>query len=442
MKPATRLTLAVGIAAALIAELALGVSVFDAHASVAAVRHIERDEKTLVAHADVVSAHTAVRLANERGNLATHRREQQRAQTTLAAATTAQQRAAKVLTVAQHSSAAAGSELASVQTCVRGINTATIQSAAANPAAATDALRGAQAACTEVRASEGDNAAYPFDFGDPSVLRDGDTFYAYATNSVAGNVPTIRSTDLVHWTIIGDVLPTLPAWAMWGGTWAPAVVRVGNQYALYYTVRDAATWSQCISVAFASTPAGPFVDDSTSSLMCQPNIGGSIDPRPFVDDRGGLWLVWSAGDNKAMPATIWSQPLTRDGRAVAGTAAMLVHADRTWEDGVTEAPALVAAGGRLWLFYSGNHWNTAGYAVGAARCAGPAGPCTKESADPAFASHDAIAGPGTADFFTTSTGDLWMTYDAYSVPNVGYPSSRLLRFTRVDINDSGVTFAP
>ena len=174
--------------------------------------------------------------------------------------------------------------------------------------------------------------------------------------------------------------------------------------------------------------------------MCQPNIGGSIDPRPFADDQGRLWLIWSAGDNKTMPGTIWSQPLTVDGRAVTGAAAMLVHADRRWEDGVTEAPALVESGGRMWLFYSGNHWNTAGYAVGAARCAGPAGPCTKVSADPVFASHDAIAGPGTADFFTTSTGELWMAYDAYAVPNVGYPSSRLMRFARVDITNMGVTF--
>ena len=262
MKPIARLAIATGVVIAVIGELALGVSVFDAHASVAAVRGIEREQATLVAHADAVSNHTASTLAHRRADFTTHRNQQQRAQTKLAAAIAARQQAAKVLTVAQHSSAAAESELASVQTCMRGISSATIQSAAVNPAAATDALRSAQAACTEVRASEGDNAAFPFDFGDPSVLRDGDTFYAYATNSVAGNVPAIRSTDLVHWTIIGDVLPKLPAWSEWGGTWAPTVVRVGNQYALYYTVRDAATWSQCISVAFASTPAGPFVDTS------------------------------------------------------------------------------------------------------------------------------------------------------------------------------------
>ena len=152
MKPFARLAIAAGIVIAVIGELALGVSVFDAHASVAAVRGIEREQATLIAHADAVSTHTASKLAHRRSNLTAHRSEQQRAQTKRAAAIAAQQQAAKVLTVAEHSSAAAENELASVQTCVRGINSATIQSAAANPAAATDALRGAQAACTEVRA--------------------------------------------------------------------------------------------------------------------------------------------------------------------------------------------------------------------------------------------------------------------------------------------------
>src|SRR5437868_4514274 len=52
------------------------------------------------------------------------------------------------------------------------------------------------------------------DFPDPDVLKVGDTYYAYATNSDNLNIQTVRSTDLVHWDLVGDALPRLPAWAV------------------------------------------------------------------------------------------------------------------------------------------------------------------------------------------------------------------------------------
>ncbi len=55
---------------------------------------------------------------------------------------------------------------------------------------------------------------------------------------------------------------------------------------MYYTVREAASQQQCISRAVAAAPAGPFLDDSSGPLVCQRDLGGSIDPSPFVDDDG------------------------------------------------------------------------------------------------------------------------------------------------------------
>ena len=49
---------------------------------------------------------------------------------------------------------------------------------------------------------------YPFDFPDPDVILVGQTYYAYATNSVAGNIQIIDSTDLTHWTAVGNALPS------------------------------------------------------------------------------------------------------------------------------------------------------------------------------------------------------------------------------------------
>ena len=47
-----------------------------------------------------------------------------------------------------------------------------------------------------------DGLAYPFDFPDPFVLMVGGTYYAYATNSVEGNIQIIQSSDRTHWTAV------------------------------------------------------------------------------------------------------------------------------------------------------------------------------------------------------------------------------------------------
>jgi hypothetical protein len=66
----------------------------------------------------------------------------------------------------------------------------------------------------------------------------------------------------------------------------------------------------------------------------------------------------------------------------------------------------------------------------------------KRTRDPVFASHDGLAGPGAADFFTTPSGETWMAYGAYREPHVGYPASRLLHLARVLVDRNGVTFTP
>ena len=58
--------------------------------------------------------------------------------------------------------------------------------------------------------------------------------------------------------------------------------------------------------------------------------------------------------------------------------------DQGWEGGNVEAPDLVEANGRYLLFFSGNDWSSANYAVGAAQCATPLGPCSDVSAAPCF----------------------------------------------------------
>lgn len=47
----------------------------------------------------------------------------------------------------------------------------------------------------------------------------------YRTNNIdgAGDIQVIRPSDLVGWQLVDNALPTLPAWAVPGSTWAPSV---------------------------------------------------------------------------------------------------------------------------------------------------------------------------------------------------------------------------
>ncbi len=95
------------------------------------------------------------------------------------------------------------------------------------------------------------------DFPDPYVLVTTDGFYAYSTNSRGLNVPVKFSTDLLHWTSIGDAAPQLPDWMVSNAaeTWAPSVTYVEGLFVLYVSVGLAGTDRHCIAVGTSSSAA-------------------------------------------------------------------------------------------------------------------------------------------------------------------------------------------
>src|SRR5690348_5810079 len=142
------------------------------------------------------------------------------------------------------------------------------------------------------------NPVYDKNFPDPGVLHEGGTWFAYGTNNATQNVPLLTSTDLVHWTEAGDVLPTVGRWATPGNTWAPEVIRSqSGKYVLYYTARWNRADRQCIGAAVADNPRGPFADPSPEPLVCQDDEGGSIDASPSRDRDGALYLHWKNDGN-------------------------------------------------------------------------------------------------------------------------------------------------
>lgn len=324
-----------------------------------------------------------------------------------------------------------------LQTCLGGVKSAFGQITAKNNTQAAKDISGVSGACTQLAGGTSTGLVYPFDFPDPSVILVGRTYYAYATNSVAGNIQIIDSTDLTHWTAIGNALPSLPAWAAPDNTWAPAVAMIAGNFVLYYAADVAGGTKECISVATASQPQGPFNDTSTAPLECQKALGGSIDPAAFIDTNGTPYLVWKSG----VPGSskIWSEQLNSSGTAfVAGANPTgLLVPDQAWESGTVEAPDLVTTGGHYYLFYSGNDWNTANYAVGVATCTGPLGPCADASPRPILSSGPGVAGPGGEWVFADTSGNFWMAFHAWVPGAVAFPNSRDLYLRRLTFTGFG-----
>lgn len=309
-----------------------------------------------------------------------------------------------------------GTTTAPTSTAPRSAPTSTTTTTAAplSPADAVTELRR--------RAQTGEPAVIA-DAPDPFVLRDGDVWYAYATSRRRSLLQLYRSVDLVSWAALPAPLAEMPTWStgepQW--LWAPAAARLDDgTYRLFYVAKEGTRRAQCIGVAVAGTPTGPFLDRNAEPLVCQRDLGGSIDPSVFTDTDGTRYLLWKNDGNCCNLATaLWSAPLTADGAALAAPPVRLLQADRAWEGGLIENPAMTHLADGYHLLYSGNLWETERYATGHARCASPRGPCTKTSRDaPAFTGSGATVAPGGAEVVEVQ-GEPWIAYHQWTTGRVG-----------------------
>ncbi len=262
------------------------------------------------------------------------------------------------------------------------------------------------------------------DFPDPFILHADDGYWAYATTDATSNIQVAHSTDLVHWQRADDALPDLPLWqpSSRGYTWAPEVYRIGGRYVMYYTARFAEAGKQCISTAEADRPQGPFVDKRGKPLLCQLELGGSIDATRFVDQDGASYLVWkNDGNCCGMPTELWAQPLSEDGLTLTGRATKLgLRNDEPWEGSVIEAPTLLLHDGIYYLFFSANDYASIDYAVGYATSKKVLGPYTDAPENPILATGKSNAiGPGHQAIIQGPQGQLWMAYHAWHPDAVG-----------------------
>jgi beta-xylosidase len=277
---------------------------------------------------------------------------------------------------------------------------------------------------------------YKNNFPDAFVLAAGNEFIAYATNDGI-NLPMLVSRDLVNWAPLGDPakpskrldgMPTLAPWVKEGRTWAPEVMKIGKNWLLYYTANHRKRDGQCIGVAVADNPRGPFRDTAAKPIVCQFELGGTIDANPFRDADGKLYLYFKSDGNRIRKGTaIWGQQMSADGLSVVGQAVQMSKDDKPWEMRVVEAPTMVRSPTGYVMFYSAGYfgWNPedrlSPYAMGYASCRGPLGPCTDAKENPiVFSFSDrqlgCLSGPGHQSVFQFR-GRSFITFHAWAAKN-------------------------
>jgi hypothetical protein len=303
-----------------------------------------------------------------------------------------------------------------------------------------------------------DEPIYNGDFADPTALPNGNTLYFYASSSQRSKYDTGANLPMVSLSrgngfsgrFLGDALPKVPVWTVPGYQWGPDVwARSNSSYVLYYSTPatvplgclstppaqgcvktvNGTTNAECISRATASSPTGPFVDNSTSAFVCPLDQGGAIDPAVFVDSKGIPWLLWkSDGDCCDEPTSIYSQQLSSDGLTTVGPPHRLIGATQAWEDHLVEAPTMIQDHDHFWLFYSGSLWGHPTYGIGIARCDSVVGPCTKPLDHSWVASHaDGVSdqGPGGEEFYQTGS-IVWMVHHGLAPGQTGNSAQRRL----------------
>lgn len=309
--------------------------------------------------------------------------------------------------------------------------------AAPEPAAEPTAAPAAASGPTPIPApgpGEFVNPVVDRDFPDPDVLQVGDTYYAYATNSGVAHIQGLKSTDLVRWQLLPGVLPAMPEWARPGLTWAPEVTTwdEGQSFVMYFTARDIASDKQCIGVATAEAPEGPFFGVGDGPLICQAELGGSIDAASFRDDDGTPYLLWkNDGNCCGRPVHLYLQQAAPDGLGLVGEPVELITNDQLWEGNLVEAPTLWKHDGRYFLFYSANSYAGIDYAVGYAVADSVAGPYTKPGDEPFLATDfgvGAALGPGGQDIVVGPDGQTWMLYHSWDPTN---------SYRRLNVEDLG-----
>lgn len=151
----------------------------------------------------------------------------------------------------------------------------------------------------------------PYNVHDPSIRKFGDYYYCYSTDVAYGTnvrpgIQIRKSKDLVEWNFVGWVFNSLPAQGVQyiqskGGTpfnslWAPCILKVNNEYRLYYSLSSATPRLSVIGLATATNPEGPWTEKApvVTSLNDNTRQTNAIDPTVITTPAGEQYMYYGS----------------------------------------------------------------------------------------------------------------------------------------------------
>jgi xylan 1,4-beta-xylosidase len=189
------------------------------------------------------------------------------------------------------------------------------------------------------------NPVLPGDHPDPTLLKVGDDFYHCGSSfHFLPFMPIYHSKDLVHWEVIGRVLPPSKATFVQdrpsSGTWQGAITYFYGSFWIYFSSNG--QW-----FCKASSPAGPWSDPV--QVQTNPVTGPlGYDNSIFVDDDGTPYMVIKNGQKVNR-----IQALGRDGQ-LAGTVINLDWINAKLQYSWAEGPVMCKRNGYYFYFPAGD----------------------------------------------------------------------------------------
>jgi xylan 1,4-beta-xylosidase len=189
------------------------------------------------------------------------------------------------------------------------------------------------------------NPVLPGDHPDPTLLKAGDDYYHCGSSfHFTPYLPIYHSKDLVHWEVIGRIVP--PALAGWvsdkpsAGIWQGAITYFYGSYWIYFSASG--QW-----FCKASSPAGPW--SAPVQVKSNPVTGPlGYDNSIFVDDDGKPYMVIKNGQKVNR-----IQALGRDGQ-LTDTVINLDWINAKLQYSWAEGPVMCKRNGYYYYFPAGD----------------------------------------------------------------------------------------
>jgi beta-xylosidase len=251
------------------------------------------------------------------------------------------------------------------------------------------------------------NPIFPGWYADPEGVVFGKRYWVYPTYSDVYEqqvfLDAFSSRDLVHWKKHTRILDTAAVKWAHKAMWAPAIVRKGGRYFLFFAANDIQNDAETggIGVAVADRPEGPFTDYLGKPLLGAFHNGAQpIDQFVFRDNDGQYYMIYGGWRHCNIVK------LNRDFTGFEAYADGTIFREIT-PAGYVEGPFMFIRQGKYYFMWSEGGWGGPDYRVAYAIADSPFGPFERIGVvlqqDPTVATgaghHSLIQVPNTDDWY-------------------------------------------